>query len=199
MYSVCLCKKFFKSYDQTIIYFIFLTNENKNSEDNFDNDNDVQEPHDSDYDMTVDVYFYFLMVPKTITNAAMIKIVLLECVIHLTFNLIIYQKLILRIIFRLVLFKIKKTLKFSQLQMPPMKISRLELKLHTVVKQNELTISGSVLLCENASLLLRKRYGFHGSKSEKYFVQSSCASTKGTSFSLLYTEGAMFPSIFGRP
>ena len=64
------------------------------------------------------------------------------------------------------------------------------------VRNNEFTISGSGLLCETISLLVRKRYEFHGSKSEKYFVQRFCASTKGTSSPLLYPEGAIFPSIF---
>ena len=49
-------------------------------------------------------------------------------------------------------------------------------------QNNEFTISGSGLLCETTSLLVRKRHEFHGSKSEKYFIQSFCASTKGTSF-----------------
>ena len=60
----------------------------------------------------------------------------------------------------------------------------------------EFTISVSGLLCETTSLLVRKLHGFHGSNSEKYFFQSFCASTKGTSFTLLYPEGAMFNSMF---
>ena len=63
-------------------------------------------------------------------------------------------------------------------------------------KKNEFTISGSDLLSETTYLLVRKRHEFHGSKSEKYFVQSFYASTKGTLFPLLHSEGAMFPSIF---
>ena len=63
-------------------------------------------------------------------------------------------------------------------------------------KNNEFTISGSGLLCETTSILVRKRHEIHGSKTEKYFVQRFCASTKGTSFPLLYPESAMFPSIF---
>ena len=61
---------------------------------------------------------------------------------------------------------------------------------------NEFTISGSDLLCGTTYLLVRKRHEFHGSKSEKYFIHSFCASTKGTSFPLVYPGGAMFPSIF---
>ena len=64
--------------------------------------------------------------------AAIIEMIFLEFVIHLTLNLMIYQKLILRIILRLVLFVINKTLEFAQLLMVPMKILKLELKLHTV-------------------------------------------------------------------
>ena len=63
-------------------------------------------------------------------------------------------------------------------------------------QNNEFNLSGSSLLCETTYLLVKKRHGFHGSKSEKYFVQSFCTSTKGTSFPLLYPEGAVFPSIF---
>ena len=64
-------------------------------------------------------------------------------------------------------------------------------------QNNKFTISGRGLLFETTYLLVRKRHEFHGSKSEKYLVQIFCASTKGTSFTLLYPEGAMFPSIFG--
>ena len=60
--------------------------------------------------------------------------ILLEYVIHLTLNLMIYQKLILKIILHLVLLKIKKTLQFSQLLMQPMKILKSELKIHTVAE-----------------------------------------------------------------
>ena len=66
-------------------------------------------------------------------------------------------------------------------------------------RNNEFTISVSGLLCETTSLLVIKRHEFHGSKSEKYFFQHFYASTKGTSFPLLYPEGSMFPSIFGQP
>ena len=59
-------------------------------------------------------------------------------------------------------------------------------------QNNEFTISGSGVLCETTYLLVRKLHEFHGSKSEKYFVQRFCASTKGTSFPLLYPECAMF-------
>ena len=66
--------------------------------------------------------------------AEMIQMVFLEFVTHLKLNLMIYQKLILRIILRLVLLKINKILKFSQLLMLPMKNLKLDLKLHTVVE-----------------------------------------------------------------
>ena len=49
-----LCKKCFEAYDQTIIYFIYLTNENETSEDNFENDENLQETYYSDDDVTVD-------------------------------------------------------------------------------------------------------------------------------------------------
>ena len=61
-------------------------------------------------------------------------------------------------------------------------------------RNNEFNISGSGILFETKYLLVRKRHEFHRSKSEKCFVQRFCASTKGNSFSLLYTECAMFPS-----
>ena len=63
-------------------------------------------------------------------------------------------------------------------------------------RDNEFVISGSGLLCETTSILVRKRHEIYGSKTEKYFVQHFCASTKGASFPLLYPESAMFPSIF---
>ena len=53
---------------------------------------------------------------------------------------------------------------------------------------NEFTTSGCGILCETKSLLVIKHHEFHGSKSEKYFFQRFCASTKGTSFPLLYPD-----------
>ena len=53
-----MCKEWFESYDQKIIYLISLTNENENCEDYSDNDDDTQEPHDSDDDVTVDGDFF---------------------------------------------------------------------------------------------------------------------------------------------
>ena len=61
---------------------------------------------------------------------------------------------------------------------------------------NEFIITGSGLLCETTSILTRQRHDIQGTKSEKHFVQRFCATTKGTSFPLLYPESAMFPSIF---
>ena len=66
--------------------------------------------------------------------AAMIQMIFLGYGIYLTLNLMIYQKLILRIILPLVLLKIKKILKFPQLLMLPMKFLKLELKLHMVAE-----------------------------------------------------------------
>ena len=126
----------------------------------------------------------------------MIKMTVLEYVIHLTLNLPIYHKPILRILLQLVLLKINKTLKISKLLMPPMKISKFELKLHTVDKTNEFNVSGSGLLLETTSLLVGKRYNFNRSNPEKYFIKSFCASTKGTSFLLLHPKGAIFTSCF---
>ena len=63
-------------------------------------------------------------------------------------------------------------------------------------RNNEFVISGSGILCRTTSILVRKRHEIHGSKTEQYFVQRFCGSTKGASFSLLYPEFAMFPSIF---
>ena len=56
-WKVCLCKKLFESYDQTLINFISIINENENSEDNSNDDNGLQEPHVSDDDVPVDEYF----------------------------------------------------------------------------------------------------------------------------------------------
>ena len=66
--------------------------------------------------------------------AAIIYMIFLECGIQMTLNLMIYQKLILRIILQLVLLKIKKILKFAQLLMLPMKVFKLELKVQMVVE-----------------------------------------------------------------
>ena len=66
--------------------------------------------------------------------AAIIYMILLECGIQMTLNLMIYQKLILRIILQLVLLKINKILKFAQLLMLPMKVFKLELKVQMVVE-----------------------------------------------------------------
>ena len=94
--KICLRNRCFEACDKTIIIFISLTNENKNSEENSDNSNDLQEPHDSDDDVTVDGDF-FLRIKKKMYEA-MIQMILLECVTHLTLNLMIYQNMILRII-----------------------------------------------------------------------------------------------------
>ena len=124
--------KCFEAYDQTIINFISLTNE-KNSEDDSDDFDDLQEPRDSDDDVTVDGDF-FLRITKKIMYTAMIYMIFLECVTHLTLKTMIYQNLIIIIILRLVLLKMNNALKFTQVLMSPMNISRLELKMHTVVK-----------------------------------------------------------------
>ena len=52
--KICLYKKCFEAYDQTIIYFISPINKNKSSEDDSDDSEDIQQPHDSDDDGTVD-------------------------------------------------------------------------------------------------------------------------------------------------
>ena len=127
--------------------------------------------------------------------AAMIQTIFLECVIHLTLNLMIYQKRILRFL------AISVVEDKENIEICPTNNAadeNFEVRAETVYGgQNiEFTISGSGLLCETTSLLVIKLHEFHGSKSENYFVQSLCASTKGTSFPLLYSEGAIFPSIF---
>ena len=63
-------------------------------------------------------------------------------------------------------------------------------------KNNDFTISVSGLICKTMEILVGKRCGFHRSMSEKYSVQCFCALTKGTSFSLIYPESAMFLSVF---
>ena len=62
-------------------------------------------------------------------------------------------------------------------------------------QNNEFTSLLSGILFGTTSLLVIKLHEFHGSKSEKYFVQRLCASTKGTSSPLLYPEDAIFTSI----
>ena len=57
--------------------------------------------------------------------AAIIQMIFLERVIRMTLNPMIYHKLILRIILRLVFLKIKKTLQFPQLLMLPMKLLKI--------------------------------------------------------------------------
>ena len=69
---------------------------------------------------------------------AMIYMIFLECVTHLTLNLIIYKKLILRVLLQFMLLKIKKTLKFAQLLMLPMEFLKLELKRHMVAEMMNL-------------------------------------------------------------
>ena len=103
------------------------------------------------------------------------------------------------IFLKLVLLKIKKALKISQLLMLPMKFCEIGSKTTYSGQNNEFNISGIGIFCETTSFLVIKSHEFHRSKSEKHFFQRFCASTKGTSFLLLYPEGAMFPSIFGRP
>lgn len=61
---------------------------------------------------------------------------------------------------------------------------------------NELIISGSGLLSECTTILTRKRFEIHGSKREKCFVQRCCATTSGSSSSLLYFESASHSGIF---
>ena len=72
--------------------------------------------------------YLLIIITKTIMYEAIIQMVCLECVIHLTLNLMIYHKIILVIILLLVLLKAKKTLKFCQVLMLPMKVLKLETK-----------------------------------------------------------------------
>ena len=51
---MCLCKKCFESYDQTIINLISHTNENKNCQYNYDDSDNFQETHYSDDVVTAD-------------------------------------------------------------------------------------------------------------------------------------------------
>ena len=125
MYNKC-----FEAYDKTIINFISLKNENKNSGDDSNDSEDLQEPPDSDDDVTVEGY-YFLRITKNHVCSNYPDDSLGMCD---PLNLMIYKKLILRIILRLVLLKINITLKFAQLIMMPMKILKLELKLYMVDK-----------------------------------------------------------------
>ena len=65
----------------------------------------------------------------------------------------------------------KENIEISQLLILP--IEKFEVRAETAYggRNNEFIISESGLLCETTFLLVRKRHEFHGSKSEKYFVQ----------------------------
>ena len=70
--KICLCKKCFEAYYQTIINFISLKNENENSEDDSNDAYNLQEPHDSDDDVTIDGDLLFMIITRKIMYAAMI-------------------------------------------------------------------------------------------------------------------------------
>ena len=102
----------------------------------------------------------------------------------------IYQKIIIRILLLLMLLKIKKILKFSLILMPPMRSSKLEMKLHMVAKTTSLLYQ---------EVIIRKSRDFHGFKSEKYFVHYFCDSTKVTLFNLFILKVLCFLKSFGWP
>ena len=60
----------------------------------------------------------------------------------------------------------------------------------------DVTVSGSTLMNQYGSLLTRKKHQIKGSRKQKYFIQKFCATTKGTSVPLVYSEAMLFPSIF---
>ena len=106
--------------------------------------------------------------------AAMIQMIFLEFVIHLTLNLMIYQKLILRNLLQLVFLRIKKTLKLSQLLILSMKILKLELKLPMVLKIMNLLYQEVVYFLKLHIFWLETVMNFMGPSQKNTFPEFLC-------------------------
>ena len=161
-----MCKKCFKAYDQNIINFISLTGENKNSDGNSYDDDYLQEPHDSDDDVTVngDLIslnnrqnnhafsnelddFLGMCYPPDVEPDN-----ISESNYHNYLTISVGED--------------KENIEISPTTNAADK--NFEVRSETAYgdQKNELTISGSGLLCETTNMLVQKRHDFHGSNSE---------------------------------
>ena len=125
--------------------------------------------------------------------------IFLECVMHLTFNLMIYQNLIIRIILLLVLLKINKTLEFSQLLMPPMEISKLEVKLHTLAKTMSLLYQEVVYFVKLRIYWLEDVIIFTGPRQKNTLSIISVLQPKALCLNWFILKVPCFLQLFGRP
>ena len=138
-----MCKKWFEAYDQTIIYSFYITNENKNSEDDSDDSGDLQEPHDSDDDVTVDGDFS----SKNNQNN------------HVCSNDSDYF-LGIRDPPDVEPYDVSEANKYWNFPTTNAADNFFEVRAETAYggRNNEFTISGSGILCENTHFLVRKRH-----------------------------------------
>ena len=60
----------------------------------------------------------------------------------------------------------------------------------------DITISGHVIMNQCGSLLTRKTHQIKGNRQQSFFIQKLCSTSKGSSIPLVYPEGLLFPSIF---
>ena len=114
-------------------------------------------------------------------------------------NLMKYQKLILRNLLPLVLLKINKTLKFSQLLMLPMKILRLELKLHIVAKIMNLLYQEVVYFVKLHLYRLENVTNFTGPSQKSILSRVSVLRPKSIHFHYFILKVPLFLQFFGRP
>ena len=114
-------------------------------------------------------------------------------------NLMIYHELILRIILRLVLLKINKALKFAQLLMLPMKILKLDLKLHTVDKIINLIYQEVVYFVKLHLYWLEKFMNYMGTSHKNNLSGISVLRQKSLHFHYFILKVPCFLQLFGRP
>ena len=124
--------------------------------------------------------------------------IFLEYMIHLTLNLRIYQKLILIILLRLVLLKIKKTFKFSQLLMMPMKILKLDMKLHMVAEIMNLQNQEVVYFVKLHLYWLENVMNFMGPSQKNIFCSVSVLQPKALNFHYFILKVPSLLQFFGR-
>ena len=142
---------------------------------------------------------FSLRITKTIMYAAMIQTIFLECVIHLTLNLMIYQKLIIRIHLRWMVLKINKTLNFSQLLMLLMKSLKLDLKLYMVAKILNLLYQEVVYFVKLHLYWLENVTNFMVPSQKNTLSRVSVLQSKALHFHYFILKVPCFLHLFGIP
>ena len=187
--NVCICKKCFTNYDEDVIKFIGSPDIEEMNEDDSESENDEQE---DSFDEEDGAYLFEHENNEKNKDDNMDEYLGMADIPDIEIDDISETNSVNSMIMEL------NTDEDEILPTTNAAEDNINIETETAYggNNNEFTISGSGLLCECTTALTRKRHDIHGSKIEKFFVQRFCASTKGTSFPLLYPESAMFTSIF---